>query len=168
MNRKLLNRTWLVLVTFTLVLSNGCMDQKDQSAKPPKGVISIEEAKILDRTFTETRVDAINKTIGMPDSRSSWWSIEDLEQYIAYAKSQAAEKGSKVNGLRVYYGAYPKDHSNEEVAGYSTLFIVPTGMKTVEKAGLINYNSFLQSNEDLEIAPLNMGHLRKPPPEDYQ
>lgn len=167
MKFKFLKKALTMLSLFGLLFATGCMDQQDQSAKPPQGVITIEQAKILDKTFTETRVDAINKAIGMPDSRSSWWSIDDLEQYIAYAKAQAAAKNLKVDGMRIYFGAYPKDYSDDDVAGYSTLFIVPTGTKAYGEAGMINFNSFLQSSEDLEIAPLNMGHLRKPPPEDY-
>ena len=34
---------------------------------------------------------------------------------------------------------------------------------------MINFNAYLQTDEeDLDVPPLNMGHLRKPPPEDYQ
>ena len=152
---------------FVTVLFLGCTEQYN-TAKPPKGVISIEEAKILDRTFTETRADAINKAIGMPDSRSSWWSVDDLEAYIAYAKRVAKEKGYNVNGLRVYYGAYPKDYHNAEVSGYSTLFIVPTGNKAASNEAAVFSINFQEEEEDLEVPPLNMGHLRKPPPGTYQ
>ena len=160
---------FVILSLFAVSTFISCTEQGN-SSKPPEGVISIEEAKILDRTFTKTRANVINEAIGMPDSRSSWWSIEDLEQYISYAKSLANEKGYLVNGLRVYYGAYPKDHHDQSVAGYSTLFIVPTGVKAVSnEASMINFNAFLQTDEDdLDIPPLNMGHTRKPPPEDYQ
>lgn len=155
------------ILTFVIFLITGCTNQKSQSLKPPKGVISIEEAKILDKTYTVTRQIVLDSALGIEDSRSSWWSLEDLEAYIDYAKTQAKEKGMEVNGLRIYHGAYPKDYGTREEAGYSTLFIVPTGThSTKEGSILVNFSS-QQSESDLEIAPLNMGHSRTPPAANY-
>ncbi|MFK2820887.1 hypothetical protein U0L90_12225 [Flavobacteriaceae sp. LMIT009] len=88
-----------------------------------KGLISPEEAKELSSNFT-TRCELISKDIvGRPDNRSSWYSLKDLKKYLKHAKKQAKKNGYKMNGVRIYCGAYP---TVDEQVGYSTSFIVPT------------------------------------------
>jgi len=157
---------WVVIATFLLCSTVSCVEQDTKVVKPPKGVIPIKEAKMLDRTYGETRHAIISEKLGIKDNRSSWWSIEDLEDYIAYARSQAKEKGYQVDGLRVYFGAYPKSYGNQEVAGFSTLFIVPTGNVETQQGSLNLFSNYQQST-DLEIPPLNMGHSRTPPDQGY-
>ncbi|WP_347925728.1 hypothetical protein [Pontimicrobium sp. SW4] len=87
------------------------------------GLISPERAKELNDAFTE-RCKLISKDIvKRPDNRSSWYSIKDIKAYLKHAKKQAKENGYKLNGIRVYCGAYP---TTKEGVGYSTSFIVPT------------------------------------------
>ncbi len=156
----------LVFTYLVLSVVVGCVEPESKVVKPPKGVISIKEAKLLDRTYTETRHSLISENLGIKDNRSSWWSIEDLEAYIAYARAEAKSKGKNVSGLRIYFGAYPKSYNDQDVAGYSTLFIVPTGNSTTQEGSLNLFTSY-QEDADLEIAPLNMGHSRTPPGRGY-
>lgn len=97
-----------------------------------KGLITPEEAKQLSEAFT-TRCELISKDIvGRPDNRSSWYSLKDIKKYLKHAKKQAKENGYKMNGIRVYCGAYPTQ--GDEV-GYSTSFIVPTARVVDGKDG---------------------------------
>ncbi|MFI8378266.1 hypothetical protein [Leeuwenhoekiella sp. NPDC079379] len=154
-------------ITFLLAMYASCSDSAMSTVKPPSGVISIEEAKLLDKTYTDTRQRVLEKSLGTEESRSSWWSLEDIEAYIAYAKSQAKEKGMNVEGLRIYQGAYPTNYGVSKLAGAATLFIVPTGTSS-EKEGTILINlAPVQGGSDLQIAPLNMGHARTPPASNY-
>ena len=87
------------------------------------GLISPKEAKALSNAFTE-RCEFISKNITKrPDNRSSWYSLEDIKTYLEYAEKQAKENGHEMNGIRIYFGAYP---TTKEGVGYSTSFIVPT------------------------------------------
>jgi len=87
------------------------------------GLISPERAKELNDAFT-TRCELISKDIvKRPDNRSSWYSLKELKAYLKYAKKQAKKNGHKMNGIRIYCGAYP---TTKEGVGYSTSFIVPT------------------------------------------
>lgn len=87
------------------------------------GLISPERAKELNDAFT-TRCELISKDIvKRPDNRSSWYSLKELKAYLKYAKKQAKKNGHKMNGIRIYCGAYP---TTKERVGYSTSFIVPT------------------------------------------
>ncbi|WP_035899364.1 hypothetical protein [Leeuwenhoekiella sp. MAR_2009_132] len=154
-------------ITFLLAMYSSCTDNSMSMVKPPSGVISIEEAKLLDKTYTETRQRVLENALGMEESRSSWWSIEDIEAYIAYAKSQANEKGMTVQGLRIYQGAYPSNYGDRKRAGLGTLFIVPTGTSSAKEGTILINLAPIQGGDDLEIAPLNMGHARTPPASNY-
>jgi len=90
-----------------------------------RGLITPKEAKKLNDAFTE-RCELISKDITKrPDNRSSWYSLEDIKAYLRHAEAQAKELGHELNGIRIYYGAYP---TVEGKAGYSTSFIVPTAI----------------------------------------
>lgn len=162
-----LTQVFKTFLIFSVLALTSCAEQESKNVKPPEGVISVKEAKLLDKTFTETRHNLISNSLGIQDNRSSWWSIEDIENYIAYAKSKASEEGLKVNGLRIYFAAYPKDFKNQEVAGRSTLFIVPTGAKSIQESSLSILNTSFDENDDLDIPPLNMGHAGNPPHRGY-
>ncbi|WP_231850219.1 hypothetical protein [Winogradskyella sp. PG-2] len=54
------------------------------------------------------------------DNRSSWWSIEDIQNYINYAENQAGELGYTMDGLRIYLGSYPNSKGE---TGLTTLFL---------------------------------------------
>lgn len=89
----------------------------------PKGLITPEQAKTLNDAYTK-RHQLISDNITMrPDNRSSWYSLEDIKNYLTLAEAQAKELGYEMDGIRIYCGAYPEDNGK---AGYSTSFIVPT------------------------------------------
>lgn len=108
-----------------------CKDVDLASESPtvtPKGIITSEQAKTLDRAY-DLKHRIINdslfkKSTDGGDNRSSWWAIEDIQNYINHAENQAGELGYTMDGLRVYLGSYP-DAKGE--TGLTTLFFVPTG-----------------------------------------
>ena len=101
------------------------LDAADISA--PKGLIKPNEAIALDKAFNSRHQLISDSIVKRPDNRSSWFSLEDVRNYLAYAENQTRELGYTMDGVRVYLGAYP--NSGEE-PGYTTMFMVPTGSKT--------------------------------------
>jgi len=82
-----------------------------------KGFISPEQAKKLNDAYT-ARCELISRDITKrPDNRSSWYSLEDIENFLTYAKAQAKELGYEMDGIRIYCGAYEPKNGR---AGYST------------------------------------------------
>ena len=77
--------------------------------------------------------------ISKPDSLSSWYSIEEIENFLDVAKSHGGD------GIKFYYGAYPEDYSAKpEYAARQTLVMVATKSKLTEfrccrKQGYILY-----------------------------
>jgi len=92
-------------------------------ANAPKGVITSDEARTLDQTFDSRHTLISNDIVKRPDNRSSWWSLQDMKDYLESAEAQVKELGYEMNGVRVYLGAYPQTKAG---VGYSTMFMVPT------------------------------------------
>ena len=123
-----------------------------------KGLISSEKAKELNDAFT-TRCELISKDIvKRPDNRSSWYSIKELKAYLKYAKKQAKKNGYKMNGVRIYCGAYP---TTKEAVGYSTSFIVPTA-RIIDGKGDVGGNGDIPNGHGL-----NDGQQGDPPNANY-
>lgn len=124
----------------------------------PKGLITPKEAKALNDAYT-LRCELVSKDITKrPDNRSSWYSLEEIENFLAYAKAQAKELGHEMDGVRIYCGAYPEEKG---VAGYSTSFIVPTSSSNGEEKGGGGSN-------DIQGADgLNFGQNGTPPGGNY-
>ena len=129
------------------------------------GLITPEQIKTLDQAYNE-RYEIINDSLfkGSPtgDNRSSWYKLEDIENYLAHAKQQANDNGYTLDGLRLYLGAHP-DTPKEK--GLTTLFFVPTGYKNVSEGSIF---SLQDGGGDLEDADgLNYGGKGKPPRANY-
>lgn len=121
----------------------------------PKGLITPAEAKELNYNWTKTRKKAVDSAAGKVDDRSSSWSLSDIENYLAYAKNQSDSLGYDMTGIRVYLGVYPGNAPNGK-ADYTTMFIVPTGKKSVSEASIMDI-MLPPPTSDLPVNPLNDG-----------
>lgn len=105
---------------------------------PPTGVITPSEITALTQAYND-RYDIITNTyfkgVTGGDNRSSWYSIEDLEAFLASAKKQAGELGYIMNGVRLYPGAHP---TVDGVPGYTTFLLVPTGYEKTSEGNMID------------------------------
>ncbi len=142
-------------------------------ANLPKGLITPLEAKKLNNQFVKTRSKELNKIIekldnkpNKKDSLSTWFSLDELENYIAYVKEVGAKKGLDINGLRVYFGAYGKNIKNPSKNNFSTVFFVPTIPKkqTISKSVI---NTVEDSSDTEVIDALNLGTVGYPPDATY-
>jgi len=131
----------------------------------PDIVISIAEADSLSSRWTEYRQGSVdsayyrqrkgkgkykNKNFDhkmRKDTRNVWWSLEDIQDYIAYAQQESTSLGYTMDGIRVYLGVYG---DNEDVVkkDRTTMFMVPTGTKNVSKGSSLNIASLTQRNSD--------------------
>ncbi|WP_452224592.1 hypothetical protein [Lacinutrix chionoecetis] len=85
----------------------------------PKGMITAAEAKELNDNWTDLRASANETAAGKPDNRSSWYSLEDMQNFL----NQIKEENPDVNGVRFYLGV---ETSEEDEKGLTTIFMVPT------------------------------------------
>jgi hypothetical protein len=118
--------------------------------------VQTAEMDTLIREYKQKRWVANSEKIGKPDSLSAWYSIEEMENFIALAKSNGGD------GIRFYYGAYPENHKSEpEYAERQTLVKVATRSRTTASGNTVNKDLFLTQNGQLKILS---GLLPKPCP----
>lgn len=138
-------------------------NQNLEEMTKPKGLITPSEIKTLDQAYNSRHTLISDSLIDRPDNRSSWYSIEEIESYIAYAKEQADSLGYTLDGLRLYAGAYP---DTKEGPGLMTMFFVPTGSKNVSEGSML---TTLQGggNDIGDADGLNRGSKGDPPSANY-
>jgi hypothetical protein len=145
-----------------------CADIKEAALVKPSGLITPAQAKALDANWTATRKRAVDSAAGRPDNRSSWWSLEDIQNYLAYAENQADSLGYEMNGIRVYLGVYPGNAPNGK-ADYTTMFIVPTGKKlhSGSNFNLFNFSTLAGGGDIPGGDGINDGGNGYPPDASY-
>ncbi|WP_298897315.1 hypothetical protein [uncultured Psychroserpens sp.] len=133
----------------------------------PKGIISPKEIKVLTEAYN-SRYDSINNTVfrGVEggDNRSSWYSLEDLRNYLTLAEKQAAEQGYTMDGVRIYPGALPAITGRP---GYTTFLFVPTGYLDKSEGNMISLKQGGGGDDMPDGNGLDMGGEGKPPGANY-
>ncbi len=97
-----------------------------------------------------------SKRLGKEDSLSVWYSIEELEEFIAKSKDHGAD------GIKLYFGAYDKDYDeNPLYAGRQTVALVATKQKVTE-SGASNKDIYVQTSKGSTILAWNAGSICPP------
>ncbi len=132
--------------------------------------ISKERAIELFKAFKDTKSKELNKIVKnisngkhKEDAVSSWFSLNDLEDYINYLKTN----DPNVNGVRIYLGAYSdKVKPKKDDECLTTVFMVPTkpGTSTglAEKSTMVSSTS-TDNEDDPNLEALNGGTIGEPP-----
>ena len=145
-----------------------CVATQKTVIEKPTGLITPAQAKALDANWTKSRKNAVDAAAGRPDNRSAWWSLEDIQNYLAYAENQADSLGYEMNGIRVYLGVYPGNAPNGK-ADYTTMFMVPTGKKSHAEANFnfLNYSMLAEGGDIPGADGFNEGEPGQPPSSGY-
>ena len=108
------------------------------------------------RNYKKERWVHNSERIGKEDSLSAWWSIEEMEDFIAEAKMHGAD------GLKFYFGAYDADYAeNPKYAGRQTLVMV--GTKEAQTAmGVKNKDIYMQTENGTNILAYNRSRICPP------
>lgn len=135
----------------------------------PSQLITKEFAKQLNVNYNNKKASTLSfvgKEAKKEDANAIWYSIEALESYIHYAKTNGAKDGYSVDGIRFYFGVYPDDEKHGEKAGLTTLFLVPTGKKIENNTAKIQTFALVQeevSSDIQSLDPMNYGNIGRPP-----
>lgn len=107
-------------------------DKKKKKKKKPEKCVDVKRARELQKSWCDTRTPEIDKCLGFEDTREFWWSVEELQQYLKYVKRESKKQGIENPGIRMYFGAYPKEECKMN-HGYATIFLSPTGAPAGEQ-----------------------------------
>jgi len=135
---------------------------EESTLEPPKGLIDSATAESMSKAYNP-RQEAITRFLGDEDNVSSWYSIDDVRSYLAFAEKEATEKGYTLNGIRLYLGVKPPISEK----ALTTLFIVSTGTPNKSQGSMINL-SMLQGSGDIPGGSgLDQGGNGIPPKANY-
>jgi len=59
-----------------------------------------------------------------------------MRDYLNYAENESKDLGYTMDGVRVYLGA----HATTKEVGYTTIFLVPTGVENTSQASSTLFN----------------------------
>ncbi|MET3026018.1 hypothetical protein ABXT06_05020 [Flavobacterium sp. UW10123] len=136
---------------------------KNPPAKPSQ-LISKEFARQLNVNYNTKKASLRAGKEEKEDANAIWYSLEELENYIHYIKTNGAKDGYNVDGIRFYFGVYPDDEKHGEKAGLTTLFLVPTGKKAENNAQTQSFALMREASSDIEsLEPMNYGNIGRPP-----
>lgn len=118
--------------------------------------VTTQHVDAVIRNYKKERWIHNTDRLGKEDSLSVWWSIEEMEDFIAQAKVHGAD------GLKFYFGAYGSENTeNPEYTGRQTLVMVGTKESTTNK-GLKNKDIYVQTENGSNILAYNRGRLCPP------
>lgn len=128
-----------------------------ESTKPAQSgkLASTAHVETLIRHYKQERWLRNSDQLGMPDSLSTWYGLDELESFLTLARDHQAD------GIKIYYGVYPADYPEQRIAGRQTVVLVATRRKQTGY-GIANKNIYVTRNGQSEILAFNFGHLCPP------
>lgn len=134
---------------------------KLQSLTLPAQLITVAKARELHQNFNLSGLANNN------DANAVWYSLQELENYINYIKTEGNQRGYIVDGIRFYLGVYPPTEPNGR-AGFTTIFLSPTGQQ-IQTSGVKTVLAAAQQGaKDITVLqPLNFGSMGNPPKMTY-
>ena len=118
--------------------------------------VDTQHVNTVIRNYKQERWVNNSKHIGKEDSMSVWYSIEEMEEFLAKAKDSGA------NGVRMYFAAYSEDYARTpEYAGRQTIVMVASKGK-LTPTGIVNKDVYINTEEGSTILAYNAGSMCPP------
>jgi hypothetical protein len=119
-------------------------------------LVNTDHVNTAVRNYKKERWIHNSRRLGKEDSLSVWYSVEELEEFLATSKAHGAD------GIRMYFGAYDKnDAPKPEYVGRQTIVLVATKLKETLR-GSVTKDIYVNGEEGTTILAYNMGHLCPP------
>lgn len=108
------------------------------------------------REYKQKRWVHNSERIGKEDSLSAWYSVDELEDFLATVKEQGG------NGIRIYFAAYPENYpAKPEYASRQTVVFVGTKNKEVGNT-VDNKDIYITTEQGTSVLAYNMGPINPP------
>jgi hypothetical protein len=118
--------------------------------------VNTDHVNTVIKNYKKERWVHNSNRLGKEDSLSVWYSIEELEEFIAMSKVHGAD------GVKLYFGAYDKEYEEQPLyAGRQTIALVATKHK-VSEAGESNKDIYIQTERGSTILAWNAGNMCPP------
>jgi len=153
-------KPFIATLLLLLVLTS-CVNQYVPPV-PKEKLISQKTAKQYINQYNSVKYKAISEATGKPDALEFYYTIEQLEGYINYAKNEARKKGYAATGIAISLAAYPQDvHVAQKQNGLTTIILRPYGHKIINRGGVLPPPN---NNDDIieSIDPMNDSNSSPP------
>ncbi len=108
-------------------------------------------------TYKKERWVNNSKHIQKEDSLSVWYSVEELEAFLAAAKANGAD------GVKMYFGVYTPETAKElRYEERQTIVLVASKTKALENGSTIDKSIYVQQGDRAEILAYNAGRICPP------
>ncbi len=108
-------------------------------------------------TYKKERWIHNSKRIGKEDSLSVWYSIEELQEFIATAQKNGAD------GIKMYFGAYSKEAAKDEsYEDRQTIVLVATKNKLTKNGQPFDKSIHVNTGKANQILAYNVGRICPP------
>lgn len=140
-----MNTIILALFTFVFLIISCDEPQKSQeeNIKPTKEMLShiikIDNAINMYNEYGKKRIDITKDTLkklygnNFEDTRTIWFDLKTIKNYIAYVEQKSAENNIEPEGLQFYFSVYSDDMKKQ--SNQQTFFIAPTIKKNNRHLG---------------------------------
>jgi hypothetical protein len=120
-------------------------------------LVNTEHVNTIIRNYKQERWVHNSQRLGKEDSLSVYYTIEELEEFLAKAKDHGAD------GVRLYFGAYDKEYaSNPLYAGRQTIVFVATAEKESTNGLTVRKDVYYNTDKGPSILAYNVGSLCPP------
>ncbi|WP_064966686.1 hypothetical protein [Tenacibaculum ovolyticum] len=126
------NKFLVVATLATMIFTSCSQDSLDEASKEvdakvsrPYNALNYKELVPMLEHYDETRKSVLEKALGHEDTRMSYFSIETIENYLAYVKTLSKEKGIRITGINFVSASYP-ENTTHGVPNYQTIVFMPT------------------------------------------
>lgn len=148
-------------IAIALIVSNCQPQPAEQCSVNPDCAVSKDQAALLAYTYQSQLHEEATSDKAKGDSRSSWFSVAEIEAFICNAKrqQQANELGGEL-GIRIYYGRYPDEQIENlefppNYRGKHCLFFVPTYDVPIPKGDQEKFGGDTVFRKDFELEGKN-------------
>jgi hypothetical protein len=118
--------------------------------------VNTEHVDTVIKNYKQNRWLHNSKRLGKEDSLSVWFSVEDIESFLAKAKMHNGD------GVRFYFGAYDENFTEKPLyAGRQTMVMVATKQKETA-TGEVRKDIYITSDKGSTILAYNLGSLCPP------
>lgn len=133
----------------------------------PKGTITPAQITAMTEAYNpryDTIASRFFRGVKGGDNRSSWYSLDELNNFLESASDQAQDMKYTMTGVRIYLGV--KERVGD-IPGYTTMLLVPTGYEGISEGSMFNFMA-QPTNHDIPGANgLDMGEEGSPPGANY-
>lgn len=119
-------------------------------------LVNTEHVNRVIRNYKQERWVHNSKRLGKEDSLSVWYSVEELEEFLAKVKDHGGD------GIKLYFGAYDTEHAPQPLyEGRQTVVLVATREKRTEH-GLVDKDVYVNTGKETTILAYNVGKICPP------